>query len=170
MSGRPLLKLRAEDAEDLAVVAACLQDALVRLDRMTFHRCDRCFSLVLDRFRWEAVPGPPGRRPSGRVPVEQVTAGLRFGGVRAVRVRGLDQTDRTGLLELLSVMCGSEAQDAAASPGRITSVTLIFAGGGEIRLELEGLICHLEDLGVPRRSPHCPEHRFDDAGQASPRN
>ena len=162
MSGRSLLKLRAEDAEDLAIVAACLQDALVRLDRIAFHRRDHCFSLVLDRFRWEAVPGPPGRRPPGRIPVEQVTAGLRFGGVRAVRVRGLDQTDRTGLLELLTVVCGSQARPA--STGRITSVTLVFAGGGEIRLELEGLMCHLEDLGVPRRSPHCPEHRLDDAG------
>jgi hypothetical protein len=47
------LKLRAEDAEDLDVVSACLQDAIVPLSDMEFLAGEKRFVLVANRFRWE---------------------------------------------------------------------------------------------------------------------
>jgi len=45
------LKIIARDAEDLAVVAACLQDALIPLNEMRYLPQERRFILVANRFR-----------------------------------------------------------------------------------------------------------------------
>ena len=53
----PELRLRAEDAEDLAVISACLQDALVSVRDLAYDRAARNFMLVANRFRWEGGAG-----------------------------------------------------------------------------------------------------------------
>jgi hypothetical protein len=47
------LKLRAEDDEDLGVISACLQDALIPLSDMEFLAAEMRFAFVANRFRWE---------------------------------------------------------------------------------------------------------------------
>ena len=47
------LRLRAEDAEDLQVVAALVQDAVMPASEMSFDRGKRRFACLLNRFRWE---------------------------------------------------------------------------------------------------------------------
>ena len=62
------LKIIARDAEDLAVVSACLQDALIPLNEMRYLPQERRFIMVANRFRWERAakgsqePAPEGRR------------------------------------------------------------------------------------------------------------
>ena len=56
-SGAPL-KLRAEDADDLAVISACLQDALVAVRDLAFVPQDRTFLMAANRFRWEGAARP----------------------------------------------------------------------------------------------------------------
>src|SRR5260370_7067427 len=60
------LKLRAEDAEDLAVISACLQDALVAVRDLAYAPQERSFLFVANRFRWEngLRPAPAGAPPS----------------------------------------------------------------------------------------------------------
>ncbi len=53
MSKRETIKLRAEDTEDLAVIAACLQDAIACLAEMAYEPNERRFAFVVERFRWE---------------------------------------------------------------------------------------------------------------------
>ena len=50
------LRLRAEDADDLAVISAVAQDALISVKDLTYDRAERRFTLVVNRFRWEARP------------------------------------------------------------------------------------------------------------------
>ena len=58
------LKVIARDAEDLAVVAACLQDALIPLNEMRYLPQERRFIMVANRFRWErAAQGNQGPAP-----------------------------------------------------------------------------------------------------------
>ena len=47
------LKIIARDAEDLTVVSACLQDALVPLTETRYLPQERRFIMVVNRFRWE---------------------------------------------------------------------------------------------------------------------
>src|SRR5437763_17207664 len=60
------LKLRAEDADDLAVISACLQDALVPVADLAYVPEDGTFLLVANRFRWEnglrPAPGEAGHQ------------------------------------------------------------------------------------------------------------
>jgi hypothetical protein len=44
------------------------------------------------------------------------------------------------------------------------SLYLDFAGGGSIRLEVEEILCHLDDLGEPWPTRYRPRHPMEDAG------
>jgi hypothetical protein len=55
MSDAPL-KLSAADAEDLQVIAAICQDALVPVGEMAFLQDEKRFVLALNRFRWDQAP------------------------------------------------------------------------------------------------------------------
>src|SRR5215469_12874165 len=91
------LKLRAEDAEDLAVISAILQDALVAIGDMTYEVEERRFVLVANRFRWEPAAGQPPRT------LQRTLAGLRIDGVTAVQRRGFSPKDSERLLVLLAI-------------------------------------------------------------------
>lgn len=136
------VRLRAEDDRDYQVLAACLQDALMPLAEMAFIARESRFVAVFDRFMWEhcAPAGPDSRPPF------IVLSALRVEGVRAARLRGIDQA-RRALLELLTLVRDDDG-----------ALQLMFAGGGVIRLEGERLVCLIEDLDEPRPVRRGPEH------------
>jgi hypothetical protein len=134
------LKLRAEDAEDLAVISAILQDALVTVGEMAYLPEDKRFVLIANRFRWE--PDIAGERKD----FERILTGLRVDGVTRVQRRGFSLRDQDGLLALLAIGIDDGA------------LFFLFAGGASIRLEIERLLCHLEDLGEPWPTKWRPRH------------
>src|SRR5215469_6548245 len=91
------LKLLARDEEDLAVVSAVLQDALIPVSEMAYLPEERRFALVANRFRWERVPPPT---PRGR---ERRLTGLSISGVSTVRRRGFSLGERDRILVLLAI-------------------------------------------------------------------
>ncbi len=61
------LKLRARDIDDMAVMAAMLQEAVVRPAEMTYQAREKRFVMVISRFRWEdpeVKPDPAGEAVS----------------------------------------------------------------------------------------------------------
>src|SRR5947199_6585402 len=84
------LRLRAEDQEDLAVISACLQDALVSVADLAYDREARNFLLVANRFRWECRPSAEG----DGVEFERILCGLSFEGVESVAYRGFRRTEQ----------------------------------------------------------------------------
>ena len=158
------LKLRTEDAEDLDIVSACLQDAIVPLSDMEYLPGERRFVLVVNRFRWENCPetaetpagaGARGTNDAvfadGGDAYERVNCGIVFDGVEAVRRRGLDPRDRARMLELLSMRVEAGA------------VTLEFAGDAALRLEGARITCRLNDVGDPWPTQWRPRHPGDGA-------
>ena len=126
----PALKLAALDAEDLAVISAHLQDATVRVDEMAYLPKSRRFVLVSSRFDWaRAVEGIS----------ERCRTGLHFERVFRARRSGFEQ-DGERVLNLLAIMF---------TPGEPPSgtITLAFAGGGAIRLDVECIEAALSDIG-----------------------
>src|ERR1700744_4301345 len=91
------LKLRAADAEDLAVLSAILQDSLVTIGEMTYLPDENRFVLVANRFKWEPQ--------AGNVPAhsERVLTGLCIDGVKAVSRRGFSPRDSDRILSLLAL-------------------------------------------------------------------
>ena len=140
------LKLRAEDDDDLAVISAILQDALVTVGEMVFLPEEQRFVLVANRFRWEPQEGEP------RHDFERILTGLRVDGVRKVQRRGFHPREAERILVLLAIR---------AEPG---ALLLDFAGGSSIRLDVERVLCHLDDLGEPWPTRWRPRHPVEDAG------
>lgn len=65
-----LLLLRAEDADDLAPVSACVQDMVVKAGEVGWWPGQRRLLILGNRFRW--------RRVQGGEPPTWVCAALRF--------------------------------------------------------------------------------------------
>ena len=142
------LKLIAFDADDLAVISAHLQDALVRVGDLAWLPAERRFAAVGNRFDWaDALKG--GGNASASYLRRQ--AGLRFERVRGAQLLGIDVRRKDALLSLLAI--GFEASEPPA--GR---VILRFADGAAIRLEVECIEAELKDLGPVWHAASMPKH------------
>jgi hypothetical protein len=141
--GRPmdLLRLVALDPEDLAVVSAHLQDALLRVGDIVYLPKERRFAIETRRFDWEAESETPQRR---------LTC-LHFERVTAVRVKGIDQSNRDAVLNLLAI--SFEERDAPSG-----TATLIFAEGGAIQIDLECIEMQMKDIGPVWAAENRPSH------------
>ncbi|WP_430396848.1 DUF2948 family protein [Ferrovibrio sp.] len=159
MSKLTPLKLRAEDAEDITVLSACLQDATLQLADIVWQPKQRRFTLVLNRFRWEdeARDTVRGARRLGAKPHFRSKAGLHFDSVLRVQHQGLEAA---GPLELLSVLAEFGPDDLGGAPA--ARLTLVFAGGGAVRLDVECIAAELQDIGTPYPVRRVPKHQTDD--------
>jgi len=137
------LKLLAEDAADLEVIAAAAQDALLRMGELSFDAKTRRFTAVINRFRWETAEAGQYQR---------VRAALSFESVLGVKSRRLRRDAADALASVLSV----DFVPAEEPPGGAVRVTL--AGGGEIVLEVECLDALLMDIGPAWNTPRRPDH------------
>lgn len=147
----PDLKLLALDADDLAVLSAHLQDAVLRVGDAAYLKSERRFALVANRFDWLAAVQTEGKRQPAQ---ERRRCGLRFERVLGAQVQNLDLKSKDAVLELLAVSW------APTGEGPDGHVLLHFAGGGNIRLAVECLEAELRDLGAAwtaKSRPHHPE-------------
>ncbi|ADM08480.1 hypothetical protein PB2503_02007 [Parvularcula bermudensis HTCC2503] len=138
------LALMAADREDLEVVSSILQDAAGRLADTAYLPAERRFVWVANRFLWEEGV----RRRRG--PFHRVRTGLHIDDVVRVRTRGLPADRATGVLALLRV-----GYDGDENGG---TVSLDFAGGGTVALDVEAINITLKDLSAPWRTKHKPNH------------
>lgn len=138
------LKLIALDRDDLEVISAHLQDAVVRIGEIVWRPAEHRVVIALNRFDWEAAQDaiPAWRR--------RRTA-LRFDRVVSCKCRDLDCSAKEQVLNLLAVEF-SESNP----PGGV--VTLMFSGGGALRLEVECLEAETVDLGPVWSTAKCPDH------------
>jgi Protein of unknown function (DUF2948) len=145
----PGLRVRAEDAEDLAVISACLQDALVSVRDLAYDRDRRTFVLVANRFRWEE--GGSGR---ARAPRQRILCGVQFDGVENVVYRGFHRSEEDRILALLAIC------PTPAGPG--ATIDLEFAAGATIRLIAPAIRCRARDFGEPWPTRWRPGHPVEE--------
>lgn len=131
------LRLLAEDDHDLAILSAALQDAILTPSDIVWEPAARRVTLSLSRYCWECG----GSR---------VRAALQFGDVQAVKSRRLPRLPDAPL-ELLAL----DFAPVEAPGGR---VILMFAGGGDLRIDVECLDAVLVDLDQPWRVEKAPSH------------
>jgi len=136
------LRLRARDGDDLAVLSAALQDAIVPVHDVTFLRRERRFVMAVNRFCWEV----PAEVIEGEQVWQRTLCGVRFEGIDAAQTRGLDLRDRARMLDLLAI---------TAEEG---GVLLSFANDATLRLDGSGIDVLLEDRGEPWPTPQRPQH------------
>ncbi|MEM8949394.1 MAG: DUF2948 family protein [Pseudomonadota bacterium] len=144
------LCLRARDEDDLQVIAACLQDALVPLREMAYMADDQRFMAAFNRFQWERIDR------SGDV--ESLTlsqSALCIDHVDAVQYRGLDGELDGVKFELLTIM--AEPLDAGAH-----QISLLFAGDVALRLQVSDISITLQDFGEAWAAGVVPHHDLSD--------
>jgi hypothetical protein len=139
--------LIAFDADDLAVIAANLQDALVRVGDMAYLPRSKRFAMVASRFDWlKAVADK-----SGRPCCERCHTVLQFGRVLKVSCLGFCHHDRGLVLNLLDI--GFRHTEPPAG-----FVEFIFSAGRALRLEVECLEAEIRDLGIRWKARSAPNH------------
>ncbi len=137
------LKLRAEDAADLAVISACLQDALVAVRDLAYDREGRGFVLIANRFRWE---GKSARATEADANFERTLCAVAFAEVDGVAYRGFRRIEDDRILSLLAIRPTLDGSNSGG-PGRV--IDLDFSGGPAIRLTVAAIRCHALDVGEP---------------------
>lgn len=143
------LKLIALDPEDLRVLSCHLQDAVIRIGDMAYLKSEMRFAAIANRFDWERAADEGGEAYQRR------RSGVRFERVKSARVQGLDLQQKDQVLALLALTF--EAGDEPSG-----AITLHFAGGAGVRLEVECIEAELRDLGAVWRARSRPAHAIDD--------
>ena len=136
------LRLRAEDVEDLAIISACVQDALVSVRDLAYDREARTFVLVANRFRWEAAEGD-----SQAGHFERTLCAITFAEVDNVVYRGFQRSEEDRILCLLAIR-----------PADSATIDLDFSGRATIRLTAAAIRCRARDLGEPWPTAFHPDH------------
>ena len=131
--------LAANDAEDLEILSARLQDAVGKLADFAYLPKKRRFAALLNRFQWEGAANL------------RVRAGLYFDGVLSVRSRNLKMGAPDAVVSLLAIRFLPGEEPAG-------TVELVFAGGGVIALAVECIDAALRDVSGPWAARGKPVH------------
>jgi hypothetical protein len=135
------LKLAAGDADDLQVLSARLQDAVVKLKNFTWLPKTRRFAAVVNRLQWES---------GGKT---RVRSGLHFDGVLKVQA----QKVKLGAGEaVVSILALNFKANGAEDPGGV--IEIVLAGGGLLRLTVECIDAELSDMTANWAARATPDH------------
>lgn len=143
------LALRAEDGQDLAVIATLLQDAVLPVTEIRYAPRQRQFALLLNRFRWEDANDARTEQRE----FERVQSLLVISDVTRVQSEGIDRKDPDMILSLLTI--GWHGNEDGS--GRLF---LEFAGDGTIAADVECIAMDLRDVTRPYAAPsgRAPHH------------
>jgi hypothetical protein len=150
----PSLKVLARDEDDLATIAALLQDAIIPVTDMTYLPDEQTLAMVVNRFRWEQLAQREATLPTdedGNLLYERINCGVRIMGVTAVKTRGFNQRDKNTILNMLTL-----TQPAA------DTIAMTFAGEAALALTVRELQVFCEDLGEGWPTTRIPQHELGD--------
>jgi hypothetical protein len=142
------LKLVALDKDDIEIVSAHVQDAIVKVADIFWQPREHRFVMALNRFDWMSAAEA---KANTKADYRRCRTALRFERVLACKCRNVDQSNTEARLNLLAVEFAEK--DAPAG-----IVTLTFSGGAAIRLDVECLEAELADLGEVSAASLCPDH------------
>ena len=146
------LRLRAEDADDLAVISAVVQDALISVRDLTYDRAAKRFTLVANRFRWETKPPTANGGSDSDLAYERRLCAVTFDAVESAAYRGFRRRDEERILSLLAIRPGDD-------PG---TIDLEFSGGAALRLGVSAIKAYATDFGESWPTAWQPDHNTGD--------
>jgi hypothetical protein len=144
--------LAAEDAEDLEILSARLQDAVGQIKDFVYLPKSRRFAALLNRFKWEKAERG---RSGGNV---RVQSGLHFDGVLSAKSKNLKLGAPDSVVSLLAIRFTPKSADDSAG-----TIELVFSGGGAIRLEVEAIEAGLADVSGEWAARGRPVHELDES-------
>ena len=141
------LKLLATSDEDLKVIAAHLQDAIVSLSDIANLKQNRIFLIQLNRFMWEDVEKGIFRKN------KRIRTILKFDNIISVSSKNININENKIFLDFLTIECNS-------MPDKSYEIRLIFSGDAVIKIKTEVIDVTLDDQGLPWESKTQPKHNF----------
>jgi len=140
------LKLVALDDQDLSIVSAHVQDAVMKIGDLEFMPAAKRFVLTMNRFVWEAKSGVFRQHNERRQAV------LHFDRVLGAKTNGIPREKPAEILSLLAISFVEISKPAGI-------VELIFSGGGTIMLDVECIEARLADIGGAWEATSRPVHK-----------
>lgn len=139
------LKLIALDEQDLGIISACVQDAVMKVGDLEFLPAAKRFVMPMNRFAWEKKSSFFRRHNERRQSV------LHFDRVLGAKLSGISRDKPDEVLSLLAI-------SFVPLSGPAGIVELIFAGDGAVMLEVECIEARLADLGSAWEAASRPAH------------
>mgnify|MGYP002651451977 CR=1 FL=1 len=140
------LKLAALDEEDLQVLSAHVQDAVITIADIRYLPKEKRAVFVMNRFVWDKKADKRSKEHERR---RSAFAVSRVIGMKSQKIQ---QDAKDVVLELLAVTF-KPAEDAPAG-----QIELAFSGGSSIQLDVECIEAQLSDLGAAWSTPNLPQH------------
>ena len=141
------LKLLATSDEDLRVIAAHLQDAIVSVQDIANLEKNRIFLIQLNRFMWEDIEKGVFRKN------KRIRTVLKFDNVFSVKSKNINSKNDKNFLDFLTIECN-------LLPDKSYEIKLIFSGDAVIKIKAEVIDVSLDDQGVPWETKAQPKHDF----------
>ena len=140
------LKLIATSEEDLRVISAHLQDAIVLPIEIANLKKNRILLIQLNRFMWEDVEKGVFRKN------KRIRTVLKFDNVIEVNSKNISQTSKDRFLDFLAI-------ESNQMPDNNYEMKLIFSGDSVIRVIAEVIEVALDDQGEPWETKNKPKHK-----------
>lgn len=141
------LKLLASSEEDLKVISAHLQDAIVSVSDIASLKKNRIFLMQLNRFMWEDVEKGVFRKN------KRIRTILKFDNILNVSSKNISQKKNIRFLDFLTI-------ESKMLPDKSFEIKLIFSGDCIIKLNAEVIDVTLDDQGSSWESKTKPKHKF----------
>ena len=141
------LKLLATSDEDLKVISAHLQDAIVLPNEIANLKKNRIFLIQLNRFMWEDVEKGVFRKN------KRTRTVLKFDNVVSVSSKNVNTLNKKNFLDFLTI-------ESKLLPDKSYEIKLIFSGNAIIKINAEVIDVTIDDQGSPWESKTTPKHNF----------
>ena len=142
-----MLKLVAMDEEDLQIISAHVQDAVLKVSDLDYRPAEQRFLLACNRFSRDQKPVAT----RGKESFERRRSVVHFERVTSVRAQNIDRTHGDDVLALLAINF-----EPAEAPSGV--IELVFAADKTIRLTVEVIEMRLTDLGPAWETGNKPDH------------
>ena len=141
------LRLLATSDEDLRVIAAHLQDAILTVKDAANLKKNRIFLIQLNRFMWEDVEKGVFRKN------KRIRTMLKFDNVISVLSKNINTKKDKNFLDFLTI-------ESNLLPDKSYEIKLIFSGDAIIKVRAEVIDVTLDDQGSSWESKTQPKHDF----------
>lgn len=145
MSATDQLKLAALDDEDLQVLSAHVQDAVLTVADIRYMPKENKAVFIMNRFVWDKEADKRSKEHERR------RSALAISQVTGMKAQNIQQNAKGAVLELLAVTF--TPNDAPTG-----QIQLAFAGGASVLLDVECIEAQLSDLGAAWSTPNLPQH------------
>ncbi len=140
------LKLLAKTKEDIRVVSAYLQDAIVNVSDLANLKKNKIFLMQLNRFMWEDVEKGVFRKN------KRIRTILKFENVIKVHAKNINQSKGDKFLDFLAIETNQMIDNNY-------EMKIVFAGDSILRIIAEVIEVTLDDQGKAWDTKNIPKHK-----------